>query len=417
MGLLYPSVWIQTSVIINAMPDVTAFLGEVTVAQLDADPYPVYARMRREQPAGFVPAVSAWLVTRHADVRFVAEHPDSFPASTAEPSPVERTFGQPTIITSDGAPHLELRRSFDGKFRPRRVDSYAEGLVRPIAQSCASALAGRDRAELMAEYFEPVSVRSLATVLGLGDVSTPTLRRWFRGLNLGATNYERDPAKQAVADATAAEVDEVCVPRLRRMLKAPDDSTMSHMLHAGTVPGEPRTVDFVLPSLKVAILGGLQEPGHGAGSVLAGLLADPAEQLAAVTADASLIPAAVEEGLRWVAPIGTQFRTAAAECELGGSVIPAGAPVCAVLASANRDEHLYTEPDRFDLRRGVQQQAAFGFGRHFCSGHSFSRHQIRIALEVLLEHFPALRQDTEAGPVRFHGWEFRAPAGLNVLLG
>jgi cytochrome P450 len=160
----------------------------------------------------------------------------------------------------------------------------------------------------------------------------------------------------------------------------------------------------------------MQEPGHGAGSVLAGLLADPAEQLGAVLADPDLIPAAVEEGLRWVAPIGTQFRTAAADVELGGAVIPAGSPVCAVLASAGRDEELYADPDRFDLRRSFQQQSAFGFGRHFCSGHSFARHQIRIALEVLLDRFPGIHPDAEAGAVTFVGWEFRAPSRLDVLL-
>jgi aromatic O-demethylase, cytochrome P450 subunit len=398
------------------MTQAATFLDEVTVAELDADPYPTYARMRREQPVGLIPAVNAWLVTRHADVRFVAERPDYFPASTVQPSPVERTFGMPTIITSDGPAHLELRRSFDGKFRPRRVESYVDGLVHPIAEFYADAMVGRSSADLMAEYFEPVSARCLAAVLGLADIDTTTLRRWFHGLNAGATNYEQDPRKQAIADAAAAEIDRECVPRLRRLIEEPDDSTMSHMVHAGTEPGEPRSLEFVLPSLKVALLGGMQEPGHGAGSVLAGLLTDPAEQLGAVLADPGLIPAAVEEGLRWVAPIGTQFRTAAVDVELGGAMIPAGAPVCAVLASAGRDEDLYADPDRFDLHRSIQQQSAFGFGRHFCSGHSFARHQIRIALEVLLDRFGGIHRDADAGPVPFVGWEFRAPSRLDVML-
>ena len=388
----------------------TTFLDDVNVADMNADPYPVYARMRRDQPVGYLPALNTWLVTRHADVRFVAERPDLFAAWTAEPSPVERTFGQPTIITTDGPTHHELRRSFDGKFRPRTVQSYIDQLVRPIAEHHANALG--DRAELIAEFLEPISVRSLAAVLGLNNLDTDTLRRWFHGLNLGATNYEQDPEKQAKADATAAEIDSVCIPRLRKLLDDPDDSTMSHMLHAGRMPGDPRTVEFVLPSLKVAILGGMQEPGHGAGSVLAGLFTDP-DQLAAAVADPGLLPAAVEEGLRWIAPIGTQFRTSTADVELAGATIPAGAPVCAVLASANRDEEVYAEPDRFDLHRAIPQQAAFGFGKHFCSGHAFSRHQIRIALEVLFQRFPAIRQD---GPIPFVGWEFRAPASLHVRL-
>jgi aromatic O-demethylase, cytochrome P450 subunit len=416
------------------------FLDDVTVEQLDADPYPVYARMRAEQPVGFVPCVDTWFVTRHADVAHVAERVEQFTAESLTETPVERSFGKPTIITVDGPVHAELRRSFDTSFRPKRVESYVDALVRPIAEqylaelAAASGGAGGRVVELMADYLEPISTRSLAVVLGLGDVEMPTLRRWFHGLSLGATNYERDPGKQAVADATAAEIDEVVVPQLERLRREPDDSTMSHMLHAGV--SEPRPVEFVLPSLKVAILGGMQEPGHGAGTVLAALLdpADPA-QLAAVRAELAdggntLVAAAVEEGIRWVAPIGTQLRTAVRDVDLGGVTIPAGAAVAAVLASANRDDSIFPDPDTFDLYRHVRTtgqavgqaardqskgQAGFGFGRHFCSGHSFARHQMRIAVEVLLQAHPALALADDR-PVRFRGWEFRAPAELNVVL-
>ena len=123
----------------------------------------------------------------------------------------------------------------------------------------------------------------------------------------------------------------------------------------------------------------------------------------------------MEEGLRWVAPIGTQFRTAAAATELGGSTIPAGAGVSAVLASANRDESVFDDPDRFDMHRTNRNQAAFGFGKHFCSGHAFARRQMQIALEVLFLRHPGVRPHPDE-PARFRGWEFRAPTSLSVLL-
>lgn len=391
------------------------FLDAVTVAELDADPYPVYARMRREQPVGYVPAVDSWFVTRYSDVQVVAEKSDLFTAAN-EGSPVERTFGSPTIITVDGPVHHELRRSFDGKFRPRVVESYIEDLVRPLAEDLAAGLAAGVEVDLMATYFEPVSVRSLAAVLGLADVGSDELRRWFKGMNLGATNYEREDAKQAIADAVCADIDALVVPRMRALRDAPDDSTMAELLHAGRDAGCPRDIEFVLPSLKVAILGGMQEPGHGAGSVLAGLFGRP-EQLAEVVADpGSALPAAVDEGLRWITPIGTQFRFATQDVEIGGTVIPAGASVSAVLASAGRDETVYDDPDTFDLHRSTRAQPAFGFGKHFCSGHSFARHQMQIALDVLLRSFPELAPAPD-GRVDFFGWEFRAPRTLPVVLG
>jgi len=119
--------------------------------------------------------------------------------------------------------------------------------------------------------------------------------------------------------------------------------------------------------------------------------------------------------MRWIAPIGTQFRVARIDVALGGATIPAGAPVSALLSSANRDETIFPNPDEFDLYRDLNRvrgsQAAFGFGKHFCSGHAFARHQMRIALEVLVENYPNLRLDAER-PAPFKGWEFRAPTQL-----
>ena len=389
----------------------STFAASITVEALDDDPYPIYARLRREPPA-LVPAVNVWMLTRWADVEHAGAHPELFTAETPS-SPVELTFGSPTVLTCDGAVHKELRASIDPKFRPRVVDTYVDGLIEPIADELLDRFTGRGSAELMAEYLEPISVLGLGQVLGLGDVDGDTLRRWFAGLAQGATNYECDPGKQAIGDAVAAEIRERLAPLLDRLERAPDDSAISHMLHAGRPDGEPRARELVLPSLLVILLGGMQEPGHGAGSALAALLAHP-DQSAEVAADpVALVPQAVEEGLRLIAPIGTQLRSTSRDVEIGGASIPAGEPVALVIASANRDERRYSDPDRFDIHRERIQHAAFGFGSHFCSGHAFARRQEAIALRRLFERLPDVRLDADRPPV-LRGWEFRAPTHLHV---
>ena len=137
------------------------------------------------------------------------------------------------MLTCDGDVHKELRASIDPKFRPRVVDSYVDALIEPIADELLDRFAGRGSAELMAEYLEPISVLGLGQVLGLGDVDGDTLRRWFAGLAQGATNYECDPAKQAIGDGVAAEIRARLAPLLDRLEREPDDSAISHMLHAG----------------------------------------------------------------------------------------------------------------------------------------------------------------------------------------
>ncbi|MGD6741721.1 cytochrome P450 [Streptomyces sp. BH106] len=394
------------------------FANAVTVTDLETDPYPIYRRLRAEAPVCYVPAVDLWLVTRRADVAAVGNDPDTFTAALPD-APVNRAFGEPNILTATGDTHRELRGSLEGKYKPREVAGYIDQLVEPIVAERLKVLDGLTEVDLLAEYFEPISVRSLAEVLGMGEFDSDTLRRWFRGLAEGAINFERDPARQAVSDATVQEMLTAMDPLLTRMEREPDDSTLAHMLWSGrdAETGErgPRDRAAVLPSLRVIILGGMQEPGHGAASTLYGLLSEP-EQLATVLADPEgQCGTAVEEGIRWVSPIGTQARLVTRPTELGGVQLPMGAKVSAVLASANRDEAVFDEPELFRLDRRSRRSMPFGFGLHFCVGHAFARSQMRIALARLLQRFPELRLRPEQ-PVDFRGWEFRAPTSLWVSL-
>ena len=380
----------------------TPFAATVTVAALEDDPYPIYARLRRESPVAWVPAVNMWLATSWEAALRVASEPASF-AADMPGSPIDRSFGAPTILTCDGPVHKGLRDGVDPSLRPREVEGYIDDLIAPLAAAALDALDG-DEAELMADYFEPVSVLGLGALLGLDDFGADTLRRWFAGLAEGAVNFAADPERQAISDAVCAEIDAELGPRLA---DPPAGSLLAHML-AGHTPEQ------VMPTLKVMLLGGMQEPGHGAGTTLFALLTHPA-QLAEVLDDPdALLPAAIEEGMRWIAPIGTQGRRATGPVELGGVTLEADAPVAAVLASANRDETRFPDADAFDIHRPRGRVATFGFGRHFCSGHAFARALERIALRALLERFPRLAL---AGDVPFTGWEFRAPRELPVRLG
>jgi cytochrome P450 len=390
----------------------SSFAEQITVEELEEDPYPIYERLRAEEPVAWVPAVEMWLATTWDAALRVASEPELF-AADMPGSPIDRSFGSPTILTCDGEPHKELRRSIDPKYRPHEVEEYIEDLVDPIVAEHLAALEEADEVDLMEAYFEPISVLSLGAVLGLGDVPAETLRGWFAALADGATNFERDPEKQARSDAAVAEIDERLAPVLDRLEREPDGSTISHMIHTGREPGDPRPREAYMPSLKVILLGGMQEPGHGAGTVLFALLTHP-EALAAVTAEPDeLLPAAIDEGMRWIAPIGTQGRRTTGPLKLEGTDLPADAPVAAVVASANRDAARFEDPDAFDIHRERQRLATFGFGRHFCSGHAFARAQERIALRELLRRHPA---PALAGEVPFSGWEFRAPREMRVRL-
>lgn len=385
----------------------------VSVEDLEADPYPIYARLRHEAPVAWVPAVGLWFVTRWQDLVDAAEDPARFPAAFSG-SPLDRTCGGPTVLTVDGEEQRRLREPMERTLRPRQIEQTAPDIVAAIATELLDGLAAEGEGDLMDVYCEPLAVLSLARVIGLpGHLDAPTLRRWFHEIAGGTSNYEFDPDKQRVADATAAEVDAVLRPLLERLLEEPDGSMLSHMLHAEEGDLDARMRGF-LPTLKVALIGGLQEPAHGLGSTVVGLLEHP-DQLAAVRADPqTLIRRAVDEGLRWVSPIGTQGRVAGHDATIAGIAIPPGEGVGLMIPSANRDETVWgDDADAFDIRRSKHANAAFGFGPHFCVGHQLARIQMRTGLQLLLERFPRLQLDPARPPV-FRGWEYRGPATLPV---
>jgi cytochrome P450 len=386
-------------------------LATITLEELEHDPYPFYAYMRNEQPVAFFELLNQWIVTRWEDCEAVgkAEH-----ATDASNAYLEAFFG-PNITTSSGDIHRWLRGGVDPPLRPRAVQGYIEQRARPIASEYVRRLAPLGGADATIELLELISVRVIGDVLGLGDVDDATLQRWFQGLNTGLNNFNADPELQRVSDEAMAEVDEYTRGAIDRLTAAPDDSALSHMIHTGLDGGPPRTYDDLIGTIRVIILGGFQEPGHGAAASLLGILQDPETQLTSVLADPSTnIPHAVHEGLRWIAPFGFTGRRAIADLEIGGVTIPAGGEISIACGSANRDERRYDDPDRFDLHRPRMPHASFGYGAHFCSGHFISRQLERIALEEVFSGLPGIRLDPDRPPV-VHGFAVRGVKSLPVV--
>lgn len=388
-----------------------AWLDQLTVAELETDPYPVFARMRQEAPVAFVPAIQAYLATTWDTCTAIAEDAATFFGGT---SPVhERVFGTPHVLGAEGAEHQQLRAAIDPALRPRAFRGQLEDSVRPVAKAEVERLRAAGRAELMADYFEPISVRAVGDLLGFADVEVATLRRWFHGMAGGIANIMMDPAGFAGTDAAVAEIHDVVEAMARRVTDEPDDGVVSQWLHSGMPAGQVRPLAGIYPSLHVLLLGGLQEPGHACGSTFLGLTTRP-EQLQRVIADRSLLPRAVVEGLRWIAPIfsGTS-RIPNRDTELAGTRIEAGRTVWVSYGSANRDETRFDDPDSYDIDRPAQSHLGFGRGRHVCSGAAFAPQVARIALEELFAAFPGIALDP-AHDVDVWGWIFRGPRALHV---
>ncbi len=383
--------------------------SEIGVAQLEADPYPIYAQLRVEQPVCFVESVGLWLVTRWDDVQYVDKTPDLFTGET-KPSTLNRTFGK-NLLGSEGSYHDRIRKIIYPWFRVGAIGDYPDNVIAPIANELVDAFAERGEADLVSEFAEPLSARVLKQALGLEFVEEETLRRWFVELATGAANFEGDPEKQRIADAASSEVNETLAPVIERLQREPDETLLSSMVHT-EVDGERLTREEIQSNLKVMIVGGLQATTDLIAISLWAILLHP-DQLAEVRADPKLVDPAIEEAARWHSPVGTSTRQTTRDTELAGVKLPKGELVAAVLASANRDERNWTEPDRYDIHRREGSHLAFATGPHLCVGARLGRYEARTAWRVLLDRLPNLRLDEER-PMEITGWEFRSPHHLHV---
>jgi len=377
---------------------------QVTLEELERDPYPIYERLRDEEPVSWVPAVQLWLVTRYEDVRTVDLTPEVFTAAT-DPSTLNRTMGV-NMLGSEGPDQLRIRRVVEPPFRPRDVEERTKGMIPALANDLIDGFEARGECDLFREFADPMSVRSLRFMLGLDGVAWEDLLRWNEGLMPGLANFEGDPDKQAPADEASSALSEVIERVLDRLDASPDGSALSAMLHHDR-NGDRMSRDEIVANTKLMLSGGLQEPRDLIALAVLALGWHP-EQLDEVRADPRRIKAAVEETLRWAGPVGTSTRQATQVTELAGAELEQGALIGAVLSSANRDPRRFTDPDRFDIHRKEGAHLAFAVGNHFCLGAWFGRHLARVSLEILLERLPNLRLDPDR-PVTLRGWEFRAP--------
>ena len=389
-------------------------LKNVTVEDLERDPYPIYAHLREVEPVAYVPCLDVWMVTRWNDVEAACFDAESFPAHV-EGSPTDQALGGTSMMTTDGEAARQRRRPFDLTFRPRSVEAAMPEVFDRLCEEHLDTIAGRGHADLVADYFEPISVLSLADAIGIADlVDLETLRRWFSGLAAGVSNYEGDADKTAFSQSVSKEIDDTLVPRFEEALEHPDDGLLSTLVHASPGSLEER-LSWTMPSLKLILLGGLQEPGHGGATIAHSLLAHP-EQHAAVTDDPDLVEAAVGEGLRWTAPIGNLLRGVKPGTALGDAQFPDHARVILVVASANRDQEIWgPTADDFDIHRPKRNHMSFAVGPHYCIGHHFARVQLRIAITKLVGRFPRLRLDEDHETV-YQGHEYRSPQSVRVLV-
>lgn len=371
-------------------------------------PYPVYARLRAERPAlrmkGWME--NSHLVTRYDDVVAGMKDPETFSAR-GNGRGIGIVIGR-TILEMEGAEHLRHRRILTPFFALRALRANAEKAIEATAHELVDAFVRDGRADLVPQFTFTYPLRVIARIIGVPIDDFEAFHHWAIAL----VSVADDPVK---AFAAAKSI----VDYLRPILEARHDDPREDLLTAlmtAEVEGERLSGEEVLSFLRLLLPAGAETTYRLTGNVLFALLTHP-EQRALVEASPELIPAFVEETLRWDSPVQLIAREVTRDVELHGYRIPEGDLANFSIGSANRDETRFEDPDRFDLRRANKNDhVSFGLGAHYCLGAHLARMEARIAVAVLLARLPGLRLDPAAA-CSIRGFAFRSPDRLPVLFG
>jgi cytochrome P450 len=316
-----------------------------------------------------------------------------------------------TILEMDEPDHQRYRALLQGAFTKAEMANWEVDFVRDLVRDRLARLAPLGRADLAADFafHYPISVMAAAAGLPVEHVDS-FYAQAARLTNVAIDESERMEAshelaamaREVIADRRAAPRDDLISVLLAAELRQPD----------GTV--ERLTDDEIVAMVRLLVPAGAQTTYRTLTNLLFALLSDP-EQWAMVVADPSLIPRAIEEGLRWEAPLMSFGRIATHDTEIVGHPIAAGATVNLCVHSANRDPARWDDPDRFDITRPPKGHLGFGQGNHVCLGIHFARMELRVALEAIVEMLPNLRLDPEATDVHVAGLASRSVVNLPVV--
>lgn len=386
------------------------------------DPWPVLAELREQAPVQAINIAKAMgmpidpkaptagmqivSVLSHEHVTEVLKDTERF-NSSGYAMVVGQLMGH-TILEMDAPEHPRHRALVAHAFRPRILEKWSDTLIAAAVDELLDPVIEQGRGDLVRILTFPFPVKVISRILGLPDRDWPRFQRWSIELISMAANWDR-----AVAASTSLRDYFANVIEERRA--NPQDDLISQLVQA-EVDGHVLNDEEIFSFLRLLLPAGAETTYRSLGNLLYGLLTHT-DQLEAVRENRSLLPQAIEEGIRWEPPLLFIQRLTSKDTSLAGIDLPANQIIAVCIGAANRDPKRYPDPDAFDIFREPQQTVSFGAGPHLCLGTHLAKAESKIAMNALLDRMPNLRLDPEGlkRDPHVHGLAFRAPTELPVL--
>ncbi|MFC9683302.1 cytochrome P450 [Streptomyces sp. NPDC056948] len=388
-----------------------------------ADPYPAYAELRAKGRVHYFEPTNQWLVPHHADVsallrdrRLGRTYQHRFTheefGRTAPPREHEpfHTLNDHGMLDLEPPDHTRIRRLVSKAFTPRTVERL-KPYVRGLADDLVSALAAAGGGDLLTDVAEPLPVAVIAEMLGIPESDRAPLRPWSADI---CGMYELNPSEETAAQAVRASVE--FSDYLRELIaarrKEPGDDLISGLIEAHD-EGDRLTEQEMISTAVLLLNAGHEATVNSTVNGWYALFRNEA-QLAALRADHTLVPSAVEELMRYDTPLQLFERWVLDDIEIAGTTIPRGAEIALLFGSANHDPAVFSDPERLDLTREENPHISFSAGIHYCIGAPLARIELAASMTALLEKAPALRLAEE--PQLKPNFVIRGLEGLSVAV-
>lgn len=369
----------------------------------NANPFPEFARLRAEDPIHWSPAMKAWIVTRHADVKQVALN-RQISADRLTPffraNPEYRRGSIDSLVRylnhwmvfRDPPDHTRLRRLFNKAFTPTSVSNLRPGIETIVAELIDGMEARARRGETVdyiADFAYPLPASVIMDLLGVPRADLERVKLWSDDIALFIGTAQVAGNKYLRAESGAKAMSDYFRSLVEARTAAPTDDMISHLVLARD-DRDALTTDEIIGTCILLLFAGHETTTNliGNGFLYSMRHRDQWERL---VADPSLAESAVEEYLRYDGPSGALARVAAADLEMGGRKICEGQRLFAFMNSANRDPDAFADPERFDIGREPNAHLTFGHGIHFCLGAPLARLEAQIAATRLAERLPDIR--------------------------
>lgn len=369
-----------------------------------ANPYPLYHRLRSEDPVHWDPYLHAWVVTRYADVQTVFHRFSANRTPTPEQltalglsalTPLAQVMVQQMLFL-DPPQHGRVRGLASKAFTARRVESLRSH-IQDITNSLLDAVQDRGSMDIIADLAYPLPAIVTAEMLGVPASDWRQLTAWSADFAQVLGNFQHNPDRAPRVIKSLQEMSEYFRAAIREQRANPRGGLI-HAYLTAEIDGDRFTEEEVVANTIVTMVGGQETTTNLIGNGMLSLLRHPA-QLERLKADMSLIPPAVEELLRYESPSQHTARLAPDDIELGGKPIRKRQAVIAVMGAANRDPERFPDPDRLDIGRQDNRHVAFAWASHFCFGAPLARIEGQTAFATLLKRMPEMK--LAPGPIKW----------------